>query len=70
MSLARADVQSKLDETPVIHHLENYEPESKENLEIQKIEPSTEGDGGMMLYILSTTARTRGVLLRESALDA
>lgn len=59
-----------LDATPVLHQLGTFDTSNDESYEVGWTEAPTEATSGMMLYTSGTTARPKGVLLREATLLA
>lgn len=59
-----------LDIAPVLHELGTFDKQNDETFDMQWEDAPADATSGMMLYTSGTTARPKGVLLREATLRA
>lgn len=67
---AQQVLEEGLDKVPVLHELGSFETANEDADEVKWEEAPADATSGMMLYTSGTTARPKGVLLREASLLA
>lgn len=63
-------IKEGVDSVPVLHQLGAFDQQNEKTFEVQWTDAPSNVDSGMMLYTSGTTARPKGVLLREATLLA
>ncbi|KAF3402484.1 Acyl-CoA synthetase family member 3 [Talaromyces pinophilus] len=63
-------LQEGLDNVPVLHKLDTFDKQNENAIETDWTDAPSDATSGMMLYTSGTTARPKGVLLRETSLLA
>ncbi|EFQ35743.1 AMP-binding enzyme [Colletotrichum graminicola] len=67
---AQQVVAEGLDNVPVLHQISEFDAQNEDDIDVEWTDAPGGATSGMMLYTSGTTARPKGVLLREACLLA